>query len=34
MIVKKRNYKIYNDFVMDRSTIMGQIENFKRLINK
>ena len=34
MIVKKRNYEIYNDFVMDRSTIMEQIENFKRLINE
>ena len=34
MIVKKRNYEIYKDFVMDRSTIMEQIWNYKRLINE
>lgn len=33
-IVKMRNYEIYKDFVMDRSTIMEQIWNFKRLINE
>ena len=34
MIVKKRNYEIYKDFVMDKSTIMEQIENFRRLIDE
>ena len=33
-IIKKRNYEIYKDFVMDRSTIMEQIWNYKRLINE
>ena len=33
-MVRKRYYEIYKDFVLDRSTIMEQIENFRRMINE